>query len=58
MSLFLLCPPVYSGCFQSQGCDVVYVKRDLYQRLWMKKRDLKQRLWMNKKRPIPEVVDE
>lgn len=38
---------VYADCFQSQGCDVVYAKRDLY-----------QRLWINKKRPIPEVVDE
>jgi hypothetical protein len=34
------------------------MKRDPYQRLWMKKRDLFQRLWMNKKRPIPEDVDE
>jgi hypothetical protein len=34
------------------------MKRDPYQRLWMKKRDLCQRLWMNKKRHIPEVVDE
>jgi hypothetical protein len=34
------------------------MKRDPYQRLWMKKRDLCQRLWMNKMRHIPEVVDE
>jgi hypothetical protein len=34
------------------------MKRDPYERLWMKKRDLCQRLWMNKKRHIPEVVDE